>query len=148
MSCGVPQGSILRPFLWDIGFGWVMPSGVSVVCYTEDTLVLAQGESDQAVANPVTLGVASFVERIWQLGLLVALHKSKPMCFQGRRKAKKAYALICRFIMAVSSSPYKTQAHLVRHVATHELMYIWTRTYLLIDLPIYSLEMYLLLISF
>lgn len=47
MSCGVPQGLVLGPLLWNIGYDWVLrgafQSGVSVTCYADDTLVLARG---------------------------------------------------------------------------------------------------------
>ena len=91
MSCGVPQGSVLGPHLWDIGYDWALradlPSGVSVVCYADDTLVLAQGRSHEAAAELATRGVATIVDRIRQLGLEVALHKSEAMCFYGPRNA-------------------------------------------------------------
>ena len=76
---------------WNIGYDWVLradlPEGVCVVCYADDTLVLAQGRSHEAAAAAMTRLVEIVVERIRQLGLEVALHKSEAMCFHGLRNS-------------------------------------------------------------
>ena len=56
-------------------------SGISVVCYADNTLFLALRGSHQAVVVLEMHGVAIDVERIRQLRLKVALHRSEAMCF-------------------------------------------------------------------
>lgn len=89
MSCGVPQGSVLGPLLWNIGYDWVLrgtnPEGVEVTCYADDTLVTARGSSYREAVILATVGVAQVVSRIRQLGLKVALNKSEALCFHGPR---------------------------------------------------------------
>ncbi|KAM3958882.1 putative 115 kDa protein in type-1 retrotransposable element R1DM [Aphomia sociella] len=91
---GVPQGSVLGPLLWDIGFDWalrgVLLSGVELTCYADDTLVTARGQDYREAARRATAGVAQVVGRIRRLGLAVALHKSRAIAFHGPRKRPPA----------------------------------------------------------
>lgn len=94
MSCGVPQGSVLGPLLWNIGYDWVLRGdtlpGIRMTCYADDTLVTASGRNFRDAGILATAGVAQVVSRIRQLGLEVALNKTEALCFHGPRKAPPA----------------------------------------------------------
>lgn len=89
MSCGVPQGSVLGPLLWNIGYNWVLRGallpGLTLVCYADDTLIVAGGESWPQTLQLATVGVALVVGRIRTLGLRVALSKTEAIYFPGPR---------------------------------------------------------------
>jgi len=83
---GVPQGSVLGPHLWNLGYNAVLeevllPPGCEVVCYADDTLILAAGRDwgeARSRANEATAGV---VRNIHDLGLDVAPQKTEAMYF-------------------------------------------------------------------
>jgi len=66
---GVPQGSILGPHLWNLGYNAVLeevllPPGCEVVCYADDTLILAAGrdwEEARSRTNEATADSATSV---------------------------------------------------------------------------------------
>jgi len=49
IRCGVPQGSVLGPLLWDLAYDRVLclplPRGNHSICYADNTLVVAVGDS-------------------------------------------------------------------------------------------------------
>lgn len=89
MSCGIPPGSVLGPLLWDIGYNWVLRGallpGLALICYADDTLVVAEGKSREQALHIATVGVALVVGRIRTLGLRVALNKTEAVYFPGPR---------------------------------------------------------------
>ncbi|CAG9557742.1 unnamed protein product [Danaus chrysippus] len=89
VRCGVPQGSVLGPLLWNLGYDFVLrgalPTGLSVVCYADDTLVVARGDDLSEAKARAEAGAALIVRRIEMLGLRVGLGKTEALLFHGPR---------------------------------------------------------------
>ncbi|XP_011858815.1 PREDICTED: uncharacterized protein LOC105556341 [Vollenhovia emeryi] len=78
---GTGKGSVLGPVLWDVAYNAVLeaalPSGALSVCYADDTLVLAEGETWEEAVATANVAVACIVRVIEGLGLRVAARKTE-----------------------------------------------------------------------
>lgn len=90
VTCGVPQGAVLGPLLWNVGYDWVLRGsllrGLSLVCYADDTLVTARAQEFPDAARLASVGTTHVVRRIGMLGLRVAVEKTEAICFHGPRR--------------------------------------------------------------
>lgn len=87
---GVPQGSVLGPLLWDIGYDGVLssvalPPGCTTVCYADDTIVLASGANWIEARSRANEALAGVVRAIRSLGLEVAPQKTEAVFFHDGR---------------------------------------------------------------
>lgn len=85
ISCGVPQGSVLGPLLWDLTYDQVLrvplPMDCRVICYADDTCILAGGHTlDDAIAS-AELGTSCIIRAVKKLGLNIATHKTEAIAF-------------------------------------------------------------------
>lgn len=88
MTCGVPQGSVLGPLLWNLTYNQVLkyrvPPSYRIICYADDTLVVAKG-GDVAAVRTINQGLEAAVRGISALRLSVVPEKTETIVFRSRR---------------------------------------------------------------
>jgi len=98
IECGVPQSLVLGPFLWNLAYDHVLRSalhpGSSVVCYADDTLVLAGKQEWGEATTRAEIALENVVRSIRVLGLEVVARKTEAVFFHGRSRGPPPPTLI------------------------------------------------------
>lgn len=90
VTCGVPQGSVVGPLLWNMAYDQVLrvefQANVSLIGFADDTLVVASGRTSEEVEESANNALSVVAGKIRELGLSLAIEKSEAVMF--RRKYK------------------------------------------------------------
>ncbi|KAL4082608.1 hypothetical protein QTP88_010121 [Uroleucon formosanum] len=88
VTCGVPQGSVLGPLLWNVAFDTVfrlpLPAGVTIIGYADDTLVVSEGNTLAALQDCANAALATVAGHIGDLGLRLAVDKTEAVVFRAQ----------------------------------------------------------------
>lgn len=89
VQAGVPQGSVIGPYLWILTYDTVLrvtkEPGTDVYCYADDTIILASAENFDNARTKACIVTERVLHRIRNLGLKVAIHKTEVGIFCTRR---------------------------------------------------------------
>lgn len=109
VSCGIPQGSVLGPFLWNLTYDVVLqtklPFEAKIIGYTDDTIIVVSGNNVnelKAKAEYLFIHISTILD---SLGLTVASNKMEVMVFNGKRRSPIFPNVICRGTV-ISPSQY------------------------------------------
>lgn len=85
IQSGVPQGSVLSPLLWNIGFDSVLHLHLEehsiITRYADDTLLLTAAEDIHTALIRASLQVHIILAQIRRFGLKVATHRTEVTVF-------------------------------------------------------------------
>lgn len=81
VCCGVPQGSVVGPLLWNVTYDAVLsvdlPPDTSVIGFVDDTMVLARGVNSVEAGRKANVALEVIAAKIGSLGLKLATDKTE-----------------------------------------------------------------------
>lgn len=108
LSCGVPQGSVLGPTLWNVLYDRVlrcgMPPGVDRVAFADDLALVIVGATVRDVNQAGNDAIRRIILILSELGLELAPQKTEVVVMAGRRELDPVNISVAGHVVAVKEA--------------------------------------------
>ncbi|KAH8335102.1 hypothetical protein KR074_007232, partial [Drosophila pseudoananassae] len=105
-SCGVPQGSVLGPALWNVMYDGVLrldlPERTHLVGFADDIAVAAVAKTIQEAEEHCNAAIANAIGWLEQVGLSLAHHKTEAVLISSRKRVESASITVGRHVVTSS----------------------------------------------
>lgn len=89
MTCGVPQGSVLGPLLWNILYDGILrqgyPTGTTAFAYADDLALVVTARTEEELERNARVAVRCVERHLLDINLQLAPEKTEAVIMAGRR---------------------------------------------------------------
>lgn len=128
LTCGVPQGSLIGPLVWNVYYDTVLrlglPPNTMAVAYADDLAIVTSGKSKEELETVMNAAIASVVKWMKDHKLCVAPEKTEVVLLASKRACKEISVVVENMIVTSSPSAkylgvvLDTDLKMVKHTRT------------------------------